>query len=344
MSRKYALLGSIFLTSTLFMSGCDISQTMTKTRETMENKIASISVPYEWFRNKPEQTNQKVISKVVGIDLAQEEVQLDELSALSKRIEAISTHLQDKEDFQAISKEKKSVFNILGSEYLDLEYDDTQDGLKKTIQEIGKVPHQWIGSLTLRKYGVQLNEKGERQRVAIVDANAVNDTEKFHIQTIRLALNEKGLIQSSTQLGKPVDKPHTGTPLTSESLLYPDTHLEFQRQIKNVIKALSNPTIYSQIQSQSITSTDTSIKALAKEIGVEPQNESTVFKLVKEGKGTFESWGITGYLFDDKNVTGKTLYELTVADQAGLHVYTVTFDRGLKKITNISTGSPFLDR
>lgn len=339
-SYKHLVVGGIFLTSALFMSGCSVEGTVSNTEEHVADKVASISVPFDWFRKDPG-TKKVTIPTVHGLDLSKEKVDVDGLVNVQKNIAEISKLLTNKENFKEIVSGDRTIFNLLGSEYMSMNYNDRGDAFTTAIQEIGKTPHQWINSLTLREYGVRTNAKGKPEHYAVVDVNAVNDTEKFHIQSLRFTLDQNGLIQTSAQIGTPVDKTHTVTPLTKDSLLYDDTHQEFQHDMEKVIRSLSNPTIYAQIKSGEITSTDSVIKSLTKQVGVEYKNASTIVSLVKDGEGSFSEWGITGYLFDDKDVSGKTYYELTIANEDGYHYYTVQYNRGTKEITDISIGSPF---
>lgn len=340
MSYKNLVIGGLLVSTSILLSGCDIEETLAKTQENIEHKVASITIPFEWFREDSEKI-EAVIPNIKGLNLSEEEVYIEEINDFSEKIANISGILAKEDKFEDIAEGKRTIFNVLGSEYLDMKYGEVKDDLSKTIQEIGKVPYQFVKSLTLRQYGVRLDEKGDIQRYAVVDVNAVNDTEDFRIQPLMLKLDESGTIYDSVKMGKNFDQPHTNTPLTKESLLFEDTHQEFKHLIEKTIQTLANTTIYSKIKLNEIKPDDPSITALLKNIGVEEKNKETVFELIQRGKGDFSSWGITGYLFDDKNVNGKTYYELAVADEEGVHYYTVHYHRGLKQITNISKDSPF---
>ena len=340
MSRRIILLGSLALSSAFILSGCEPKQTAEK----VENAIASISIPFEWFKKGSEEVAQTEIPEIKGLNLAEEVVDLEEITSFSRQLNKIGEQLAIQNDFLEIVNGERSLFNLLGSDYFDfMTYDETEDGLNETLMDIGKVPHQWVHSLSLRQYGVKLTTDGKPQRYAIVDVNAVNDTEDFRIQTLQMTINEKGRIQSSRKIGEPSNMPYTVTPLSTEdSFLSADTHREFLGELEKVIQNLSNPSIYSQIELDQITTAkDPSIKALTKQLALESQNEGTVFELLKRGKGVFEHWGITGYLFDDKNLNALTYYELSVADEEGIHCFTVHYHRGTKKITHITQGSPF---
>lgn len=327
----------------LFMSGCDVDvdKKVNELEEKMANKIASIIIPFEWFKEDPEDIEEVVIEEVRGINLKEETVNKEHIALLEENLEEISEKLKDEENFKKIVSGNKNIFNILGSQYFSLRYGEDGDDLTSVMQDIGTVPYQFVNTVTLRQYGAKANENGEKETYAVIDVNAVNDTLDFRIYTLMLRFDEHGSVDSSVQLGEPVDKPNTFTPLTKDSLLAKNTHVEFQRNLKKVMQALSNEGIYEQISLGETDGVDTAISALTKKIGIESKNNSTIHTLIQHGKGVFEEWGVTGYLFDDKDVVPITYYELTVSDENGQHHYTVHFHRGLNKITNISKGSPF---
>lgn len=341
MFRKGFIIANTFFVSTVILGGCSVSETIENTEEKIANKIASISIPFEWFRNDPEAVQEVKIQEVEGLQLDKEKVDVEGIVELEKKLTDISEALKDEDNFQEIVDEGKNVFNILSNEHLSIRYGEHGDDLTKVIEDIGSVPYQYVNSLTLRQYGVKLYPGGDKVNYAVVDVNAVNDTEDFHIHTLFFTLDEEGNIIATTKVGNPTDRQNTITPLTKDSLLFEDTHIEFQHNLQKIIQALSNPTIYEQISLNEIDASDTVIKSLTKKIGIESKNTSIIYSLIQHGKGTFDEWGITGYLYDDKDVNAVTFYELTVADEEGYHFYTIHYHRGLKEITNISKGSPF---
>lgn len=340
MSYKRFFIGSV-VAFTLFLSGCDMNETIKNTEEKVANKVASITIPFEWFKNDSGKVQEIKIPEVEGLNLEKEKVDVKSIVALQNKLAEMEEKLKDEGNFEEVVSGDKSVFNMIGSQHLSLRYGEDGDDLTKVIQDIGSVPHQFVNSLTLRQYGVKINPDGERTNYAVVDVNAVNDTEKFHVHSLFLSLDDNGKVTSSIKIGKPKDRQHTITPLTKDSFLFEDTHMEFQHNLQKIIHSLSNPTVYEQITMNEIEPTDTSIKSLTKKIGIKSKNTSTVYSLIQHGKGTFSEWGITGYLYDDKDVNAVTFYELMVADEEGYHYYTIHYHRGLKEITNISKGTPF---
>lgn len=332
---KKVLVSGVFLTTALMLGGCSAEDM----KESAINTIASIDIPFDWFKDDSKKVVIKIM-KVEGMDLAKEEIPTKQMKATQKNLDAMTEVLKDKDTFAAISSGEHSLYRVLGSDYFSLDYDAEHDALLQTMKEIGEVDHQYFDSFTLRQYGARM-VKGKLEPYAMIDVNAVNDTKDFRIQGIQLTFDENGKIKSSIQVDEPANKPHTNTPLTDESLLYEDTHTTFKKQMKDVIQTLSNTSIYEQIQLKEVTENSTEIQSLAKKIGLDSEQTTTVYNLVRDGKGKFVECGITGYLFDDNNVAGKTYYELIVSDEKGYHYYTVEYSRGEQKITNITQDSPF---
>jgi len=321
----------------MLLSGCGLD----KTHETFADKIAAIKIPYQWFRHEGTPVKEKPIVKVTGMNMNREGVDIKGLRSLSEKVAIMGRALSDHNDYLDIASGKKSIFQVLGSEILSLDYGSGRDGLTETIQDFAKTQYQWIDSITLRQYGVRIDQKGKRTKYAVVDVNGVNDTKKFHIQTLQLRLDETGHPVSAIRIQKPEDLPHTRTPLTKNSFLESSTHQDFALAWERMRASLADPALYNRIASGKIKAGDHDIKALTRRLGLKEENQSALFSLLTHGRGTFNHWAITGYLYDDTNLNATTLYELTVADETGIYLYTIHYQRGTKTITQITKGSPF---
>lgn len=334
--EKY-LLVAILSTSILLLGGCD----MEETEEKIAQKVASIVIPFEWFRAEPQEEEKKEIPQVYGLDLNEEPVEIDGLVKTSEVVKMIGKKLSDHDDYLDIAAGEKTIFQVLGNELLNMKYDLELDGLTETVQDFAQTEYQWIDSLTLVQYGVKADQQGNQTRYAIVDVNGVNDTMEFHVQTLKLELGDNGLPVSSVRIGEPFDKPNTRTPLTTNSFLYDSTHREFAFEWNKKIPLLADMELYERIVSGEVDKNHEDIKKLTKILDIDEISQSAVFSLVNHGMGTFVNWGITGYLFEDVDLNSRTLYELTVADETGLHPFTIHYNRGTKTITHITKGSPF---
>lgn len=319
------------------LTGCNKEEM----EEKVSNKIASISVPFEWFKGSPEDIEKLEPINVEGLNVAKEPVDLSDMNAFKTKLSEIEEILKDKEKFQLIASGEKSLMNVLGSGHISFYTQDDVDGISETLEDFGSEAHQWISGLTLRKFGVRLDSSGKKSNYAIIDINAINDTEDFRIQTLEILLDDAGAILSSVRVGEPKDNPHTNTPLTENSLLYEDTHEEFNQSFKKVIEVLTNQALFEDLENDKENDIDVIMHSVIKKLGVDEKNTKTVLELLMQSKGELKRWGITGYLFDDKNVTGMTLYELIVSDEEGYHFYTIHYKRGTNQITNIEKGSPF---
>lgn len=335
--RKMIMILALIFGTSLILSGCSWE----KTKEKMAEKIASVVIPFEWFRLEPEKIEKTEIPKIIGMDLTEEPVDTEGLKAFTELVRQAEKLLTDHEDYLAIASGKKSLFQVLGSSLLSYHYNTDSDGITETIKDFAKTEYQWIGSLTLRQYGYRLNEEGERIGYAVVDINGVNDTDKFHIQTVQLELDGSNLPKEAIRIGEPVDRSHTRTPLRIDSFLEIDTHLQFHREWEKLYPVFQDITLYEKIAKEEINASHEDVKKLVEKMGFPEEVKSTIFSLLKNGKGTFEHWGVTGYLFDDTDLSAMTYYELSVADESGIHRYTIHYHRGKKEITKITKGSPF---
>lgn len=322
----------------LGISGCSKEEVV----ERVESKIASIEVPFHWFKKEEVKEKQKKVPTIQGLNLSKEKVPSVEIEHFSNQLNKMSEILSDEESFRAIADGHRNVFEELSSSYFDLRYKE-EDDFTKIIQQIGQTPYQFLQSLSLQQYGKMVNEDGTSQIIATIDLNAVNDTEKFLIHPLQLELSNEGKIKNATFVEDSMNRANTRTPLTKNSLLYEDTHLRFAQELKQMIQTLSNPTLYEKILEGGKKSPQTELTALEKKLSMTKKQE-VLAKLIQQGKGTFEHWGVTGYLFSDWNIQPLTHYQLTLANEDGLFHYTIEYNRGLNRITDIQIGKLLKER
>lgn len=321
--------GSLLLASSFLMGGCEAE-------DKLVDKIASTEIPFKIFNiEKPKEVIK--LEEVKGLDLSSEVMVVEPMNLLINNLTSIQGLLTNEEKFQSIASGEKNLMTILSSEYLSTNFNSDDDGLTSVIQEVSLVDHQIISSFTLKEFGRAI-DGDEVEYLALVDVNSVNDTEEFYIQPLLMVVNEKGKIISTRKVGKSSSISQTATPLNEESLLYSDSHKEFNSQLQTIIKSLSNETLFEQIQEDEITKSSTEIQSLTKQVGFKAEKQEIIFDLLNVGMGTFEQWGITGYLLSDEYIEPITHYELTVSGKDGTHLYTIDFNRGTKEIIDIRHG------
>lgn len=337
MSYKKIISGGALLCTAFLLGGCSLSEI----EESVSDKVASVSIPYQWFKDDSKSNEKAVIKEVQGLNLMKEVVDQKGLDKVDSSLSFIEKELSDERNFESLVNDKKSLINILGTEYLDMHYGEKSDALQKAIKLVGETPYQYIGSLHLQQYGVKLDKSGKRQTVSTIGVNAINDTENFFIQTLQLHHNKNGLIVNSVKHSQPYNNKHTVTPLKSDAFLNADTHRNFNQELQSMINAFKNPKLYENISKKSDSEVETSMKSLMKKVGFSSDNQAVVKELIQYSNGTFDHYGITGYLFDDKDVNAKTLYELTISNESGYHHFTICYARETDKIVEIKKGSPF---
>lgn len=335
--KRICFLIGVLALSLSVLGACDVREI----EDRFAKKVASVTIPFEWFRREPQVVEKKEIPPVVGINLHEEPVDTEGLERAAEVMSKIGEKLSDHEDYLGIAEGEQTLFQVVGSELLDMNYDLDADGVSETVYDFAQTEHQWIDSITLIRYGVKVDQEGNRKVYAFVDVNGVNDTMEFHIQPLKVELGEKGLPVSAIRLGEPFDQPNTRTPLSKNSFLHDSTHKEFAFQWKRMHPYFANLELFERIVSGEVDENHKEIKKLTKALGIDELSQPAVFSLVNHGRGTFGSWGITGYLYEDVDLNSRTLYELTVADETGMHPFTIHYNRGTKKITHITKGSPF---
>lgn len=312
-------------------TGCDYETKKEEIKEEFGNRLAQVSVPFEWFKLEKESSEEFVIPEISGLTLETLEIPREVQQSLRKNLNILSETLKSETSFYQIAHEQSNIRDhitpTIGSSSMDWME------LENIIQELGNVDYQFFHSFSIRGIG-QLEFKGVSDYVAFVDMNAVNDTEDFHIVPLEVRVSYDGKILSIVQRENAFDSAHTVKELSDDSFVFDNTHLLFLEKWEQLQKHL-----------KSIDDSEESVKDKVIEIGLKHGIRDNADALVElfEKVHQDHDFDFTAYLFDDRNLSSETFYELTLSTEDGYYTYTVLYNRGTKEISGIKKGS-FLNK
>jgi|SRR5690625_4053938 len=310
-----------------FVSGCDTEAKMEDAKENFSNRLAQVSIPFEWFRLDDVSEGKTVIPKVSGLTLETEEIPKQEMIDLKSNLNVLSDGLEDNFIFLDVAKGQKPITQHITPTIASSSMNWRE--LESIIERIGEVDHQWFYSFSLRGFG-KSHFKGSSDYIAFVDLNAVNDSEDFHIVPLELKVAGDGKIKSIVQRDNEYDSPHTVKELADDSFVFDNTHLAFLDKWQPIEQELSH--IHSEKEEAK-----QEVEKVRKRHAIDVSDE-TLISLFSHLKDNHEL-GFTAYLFDDRNLVPQTHYELTVSTHSGYHTYTIIYDRGKREVTEIKTGT-----
>lgn len=333
MNKKTWIISATLL-STLFVSGCTpVDKTLEDADAYAQEKLSSVSVPFKWFKLDD---SQKKVETADWKEIA--ELTLPKTDVSQKTFGKYEDLLND---LVGELSNKKSMASFAESNYSSREafpYFDhlsTQsDIFGDSVRKVYSTPYQSVSSLTLTGIGERMN--GERkENVLTTTMNSVNDSEKFFTQDFVWSLDKEGRI-TSVKLNQEKNRLNTVKPLTNDSEWEPKVHTEF-------LFAWEDFRSFPQSSDWSKVSKDT-LSSWVAESGIEGEAATDVFyEWYRSTEGDLNKGKITGYLHTDDKALAQTLYEVTYPHKNSEKTtsFTVVYDRGVNKITDIRAESPF---
>lgn len=328
--KTFGLVATLIATSML-MGGCSqIDDGIEGLDRFAQDKLASMSVPFEWFKlDEQNVADVPVWKNISSLDLPDMDETEKALDKELKRVAELEEELVNPvkvTGFLSRNRPAHVAFNGFSVE------GEEQDVLGRVLREIDEVPHQTVSSLTLT--GVGMDALG--QTTLTVSLNATNDTEDFLLYPLSLTVGEEGLITHIEQIEKASKASSTPTPLSEKSEWVEAVHVEFGHlwtEIKN-FPAKEDWT--------SVKESDLSAWLLLSGIEEPEKSAKAFYEWFSSNEGNLKLAQVTGYVHTDEKASAITNYEVSypVKDSEKAETLTIRYDRGLNKITNIEPGSP----
>lgn len=331
MKKKFGVIATL-VAGSLLMSGCtQIDDGIEAVDVYTQDKLASISVPFEWFKldeqREPDAPTWKTIKPVELPAVDDTRKSLDEqLERVSKLEEELLNPIKMK-GFLSRNRPADVAFNgfdVKGS---------SPDVLGEVLREVDEVPYQTVSSLTLT--GIGANQSG--QTILELSLNAVNDSEDFLLYPLELTLNEEGMVSNIKQVKSATVASSTPTPLSEKSEWIEAVHTEFGHlwtEVTNFPEKEDWTTVGEQ---------DLGAWLLLSGIEEPEESQQSVMDWYTANEGNLKLAEITGFLHTDEGASATTKYEVSypVRDSEEKEEFTIHYDRGLNKIVNIEPGSLF---
>lgn len=333
MKSTHKLIGFALATS-LLMGGCSpVDTAIAKTDSFAQEKLSTISVPFEWFK-KDEQVSQEVVdwSEVPELALSNKDASLKELEKEQSLIENLQKEVTSEVKLNGfLSRTRHSHESFAGFASTD----DTKDVFGDILRQVYDKPHQSVQSLTLTGMGQYM--KDSAKKALFVSVNVVNDSEKFLVYPLLLTLDKDGNIESVNQVQKESEWASTPTPLTAKSEFHESVHQEF-KFVWNDFLMYPKTEEYATVTTDDFTSWLTT-----NDVEERKKSAKTVHSWFQENEGDLSRAEITGYVHTDEKASGITKYEVAypVKNSTVQKAFTINYDRGLNKIISIESGSPF---
>lgn len=322
------------MVSAILLSGCtSVDSTIEKADAYAQEKLASIAVPFEWFKHDKSKTNEKVDSwgNIPALALPVKDLSEKQLVAYQKMFADLEKELVNREAMEQFasnsntSREAFPFFATLAS---------SEDVFGDAVRSVYSEPHQYVSSLTVTGIGVrQVGEKTEQ--VVTVSMNSVNDTEKFLTHDFVFFLDAKNNIVD-VELNQEMRRINTVKPLTKDSEWVEGVHKELQFMWKDFA---SFP------QQEDWKAVDKGVfKSWVAEQGIEGEGSADIlYEWYRMNEGDLTRGKITGYLHTDHSALAETHYEVTYPHKNTDKTtsFTLVYDRGLNKIIGLKTDSPF---
>lgn len=334
MTKKKVGLVATLIASSLLMGGCtQIDNGVEAVDRYAQDKLASISVPFEWFKLDEQKAPEAPVWKSISpLDLPGTDETEKTLGVEMKRVAELEEELVNPvkmTGFLSRNRPAPVAFNGFAVER------EEQDVLGKVLREVDAVPYQSVSSLTLT--GIGKTATGET--TLLVSLNAINDTEDFLLFPLKMTVGENGLIAHVEQTEKPSKASSTPTPLSEKSEWVEAVHGEFSH-LWTEIKNFPGKEDWTSVK-------ESDLSAWLLLSGIEEPEKSTkaLFEWYEANEGNLKLAQVTGYVHTDEQASAITKYEISypVKDSENVSTLTVHYDRGLNKITNIKPGSPFQD-
>lgn len=330
--KKNTYIVSFAIASSLLMSGCtQVEEGVEALDVYAQDTLASISVPFEWFKleesTKEETPAWKTIQAVELPAVDETETHLESYQLQIAALEAELTNPLKTNGFLSRQRPAYVAFDGFAIQ------PETPDTVGDVIRDVDSVSYQEVSSLTLT--GIGMNQAGER--TLMVSLNAINDTEDFLLYPLQLTLDEKGMIADVKQLNKPTSASSTPTPLSVKSEWVEAVHGEFGHLWAEIKQSQTNS------DWSAVTKSDIQAWLLLADIETPETSVEAVWKWFTANEGDLKKAEVTGYVHTDEEASAITRYEVSYP-LVGSDIeekLTIHYDRGLNKIVEIKSGSPF---
>ena len=328
--KKFGIVATL-IASSLLMGGCtQIDQGVEAIDSYAQNKLASMSVPFEWFKldeqKEPEAPVWQVISPLALPGTDETQKSLNEYLAQVESLEEELVNPVKMTGFLSRNRPAHVAFNGFAIE-------EEKDVLGKVLREVDSVPYQSVSSLTLT--GIGMNASGER--TLLVSLNAINDTEDFLLFPMKLTVGENGLFKNVEQVGKANAVASTPTPLSEKSEWVEAVHGEFGH-LWTEVKSFPGKEDWTSVN-------EADLNAWLLLTGIEDSEKSAkaLFEWYTANEGNLKLAEVTGFVHTDEKASAITKYEISYPQKDSEHIakMTIHYDRGLNKIVNIEPGSVF---
>src|SRR5699024_3235642 len=105
MSYKKIISGGALLCTAFLLGGCRLSEI----EDSVSDKVASVSIPYQWFKDDSKSNEKAVIKEVQGLNLMKEVVDQKGLDKVDSSLSFIEKELSDERNFESLVNDKKSL-------------------------------------------------------------------------------------------------------------------------------------------------------------------------------------------------------------------------------------------
>lgn len=332
LTKKRMMMGAM-LSSALLLSACSpLDTTIEKGNAYAEEKLSSISVPFEWFKldEVPEKEATATWAKVEKIELAKKEDMKEAHAFYQEFLEPLDKELTNRETMERFatgnntSRETFPYFSNLRT---------SKDVFGEAVRSVYSEPHQYVVSTTLTGIG-KTAVNGEVMTVLSVSMNSVNDTEKFLTHDFVMYLNaENNIVDVS--LNKESNRSHTVKPLSKDSEWVESTHKDFLFAWKDFL-SLPKQEDWKSVDKNMMSS-------WVSQFGLDDSSTNVLYEWYRMNEGDVTRGQITGYLHTDHEALAETWYEITYPHKNSDDTtsITVVYDRGLNKMIRIQKNSPF---
>lgn len=332
MTKKKIAIGAL-LSSALVLSACSpLDTTIEKGNAYAEEKLSSISVPFEWFKldEVPDQEAKANWAKVEKMELVKKEDTKKLFSFYQELLEPLEQELTNREAMERFatgantSRETFPYFTNLRT---------SKDVFGESVRTVYREPHQYVDSMTLTGIGKTVLN-GEIMTVLSISMNSVNDTEKFLTHDFAFYMNEDNHVVE-VQLNKESNRSQTVKPLTKDSEWSDSIHKDFSFVWKDFM-SLPKPEDWQSVDKNTMSS-------WVSQFGLDDSSTGVMYEWYRMNEGDLSRGQITGYLHTDHDALAETWYEVTYPhkNSEDTTAITVVYDRGLNKMIRIQKESPF---
>lgn len=333
MKKKHGAITTIALAS-LLMVGCEpIDNGVDRLDEYAQTKLASMEVPFEWFKlDEAAEVETVNWNELSSIQLPKKDNTLNELKAWQKLVDTLEEEVTNEVKLNGFLERTRHSHQSF-SGFASLVSDKQEDDFGDLLRSIYKTPYQFVQSMTLTGAGTTKNGK-----VLFVSLNVVNDEQAFQVYSLQLNVDAKNHIQSVKLIEGAAEQEATPTPLTEKSEWKESLHEEFSYLWQDIV---AYPV---QAEWESVTKEELTSWLIRHGVIEREASATAVQRWFKENEGDLSRAAVTGFVHTDDQANAITQYEVSypVKNSAMQRTLTVHYDRGLNAVTLIEPGSPFV--